>query len=213
MSDWDLLRVQILELVGDPSGSRYTNTLLVQAGIQAMRLYNNALPQIMILTEAIIAETDEVVLDEAQNLMSVIHVGIQTAGSNGLHVSSIAFTWSWANGLPFVRFPQPITGTLRVIYTASHNLAGLGDATVTTVPSVHHSLFSRLAAACAMQMRAELLREAYGQKSSEAQNIQNSSEKMLQQSQQQLDSLRYNQSISPEWGEKGWEVEAFAGEE
>jgi hypothetical protein len=62
-------------------------------------------------------------------------------------------------------------------------------------------------------IRAEVLREAYGQKSSEAQSIQNSAEKMLQQSQQQLDSLRYSQSISPEWGEKGWEVEALAGKE
>jgi len=36
---------------------------------------------------------------------------------------------------------------------------------------------------------------------------------MLQQSQQQLDALRYSQSISPEWGKKGWEVEALTGEE
>jgi hypothetical protein len=213
MSDWDLLRVQILELVGDPTGSRYSANLLSQAGIQALRLYSNALPLLKILTETIITETDEVVLDEALNLMSVINVGIQTTGSHGMHGSSIAFTWSWANGLPFIRFPQPITGTLRVIYTASHSLAGLGTDTVSTVPRVHYSLLNRLAAACAMQMRAEVLREAYGQKSSEAQSIQNSAEKMLQQSQQQLDALRYSQSISPQWEEKGWEMEALTGKE
>ncbi len=213
MSDWDLLRVRILELVGDPSGSRYTNSLLVQAGMQALRLYSNTLPQLKMLTEELTIETDEVVLSRAENLMSVISVGIYATNKSVAHPSSIAFTWSWANGLPFVRFPQPLIGTLRVIFTTSHSLAGLGDATVSTVPSVHHSLFSRLAAACAMQIRAEALREAYGQKSSEAQSIQNSAEKMLQQSQQQLDSLRYNQSISPEWGEKGWELETLAGEE
>ncbi len=168
MSDWESLLVQILELVGDSSGSRYSANLLSQAGLQALRLYSNALPQLKILTETIIMETDEVMLDEAQNLISVINVGIQTNGSYGLHVSSIAFTWSWVNGLPFVRFPLPVTGTLRVIYTASHNLAGLGGATLSTIPSVHYSLFNRLAAACAMQIRAELLREAYGQKSNEA---------------------------------------------
>jgi hypothetical protein len=127
MSDWDILRVRILELVGDPSGSRYKDSLLVQAGMQALRLYSNTLPQLMILKEVITSETDEIVLGEAENLMSVISVGLQAVNSKGVQSSSVAFTWSWANGLPFIRFPSPVAGTLRVIYTTGQSIEGLGD--------------------------------------------------------------------------------------
>ena len=36
-------------------------------------------------------------------------------------------------------------------------------------------------------------------------------EKMILHSRQQLDSLRYNQVLSPEWSAPGWQLETLAG--
>ncbi len=213
MSDWDTIKSRVVELLGDSDGSRYSDAVLEQAALQAIRMYTGVLPQIKSLLIEISTETDEITLEDAVGLVAVISVCWSSLGTEPVSTNSTAFTWSWADGIPYIRFPGMVCGTLRVIFSASHTLAGLCEETVTTVPDVHHSLLAWVTAGYALQSRAESIREAYGQKSSEAVSMQQSAEKMLLHSQQQLDSLRYNQSISPEWGSRGWELEALVGEE
>ncbi len=212
MSDWENIRTRMLELVGDSDGVRYTDSMLEQSALQAIRLYSNALPQLCQLLVEIPIAQDEIILEDAAGLNAVISV-CWCSGSSSNPPYTTAFTWSWANGIPVVRFPQTICGTLRVIYSASHTLEGVLEAEMTTVPLAHHDMLVWSGAGYAMQLRADVLREAYGQKSSESQSIANAAEKMILQSTQQLDSLRYNQCISPEWGGAGWELEALVGED
>lgn len=210
MSDWDTLKIRVLKLLGDSTGQRYTDAMLEQTALQAMRLYSSTLPQLCFLEIEVTEPVDEVTLEDAAGLSAVMSACWYTAAEN-VRLVSAAFTWSWSSGTPYLRFTQAQSGRLRIVYSASHTLAGLLDAAATTVPPVHFDLLAWTAAGYAMQLRADIVREAYGAKSSEAMNIAAAAEKMILHSKQQLDSLRYNQVLSPEWSAPGWQLETIAG--
>lgn len=209
MSDWDTLKTRILKLLGDSAGARYSDAMLEQAALQAIRLYSSTLPQLCLLEIEVPEPADEVTLEDAVGLSAVISACWYTA-DNSRPVPA-AFTWSWSGGIAYLRFTQVQSGRLRLVYSASHTLSGLLDAASTTVPPVHHGLLAWTAAGYAMQLRADFVREAYGAKSSEAKAIAAAADKMILHSKQQLDSLRYNQVLSPEWSSPGWQLEALAG--
>jgi len=209
MSDWDTLKISVLKLLGDSTGVRYSDAMLEQAALQAMRLYSSTLPQLCLLEIEVPEPADEVTLEDAVGLSAVISTCWYTA-ENTRPVSA-AFTWSWSSGMPYLRFTLAQSGWLRVIYSAGHALAGLLGAAATTVPPVHLDLLAWTVAGYAMQLRADIVREAYGAKSSEAKTIAAAAEKMILHSKQQLDSLRYNQVLSPEWSVPGWQLEMLAG--
>jgi hypothetical protein len=209
MSDWDTLKTRVLNLLGDSTGARYSDAMLEQAALQSVRLYSSTLPQLCFLEIEVPEPADEVTLGDAAGLSAVISASWYTA-ENTRPVPA-AFTWSWSSGTPYLRFLEAQSGRLRVVYSAGHTLAGLLGAGSTTVPPVHLDLLAWTAAGYAMQLRADVVREAYGAKSSEAMNIAVSAEKMILHSKQQLDSLRYNQVLSPEWSSPGWQLETLAG--
>ncbi|HQP09422.1 MAG TPA: hypothetical protein PLY85_10415, partial [Anaerolineaceae bacterium] len=210
MSDWDTLKASVLNLLGDSSGQRYSDAMLEQAALQALRLYSSTLPQLCFLEIEVPDPVDEVTLAEAAGLSAVISASWFTAAENARPVPA-AFTWSWSSGTPYLRFTQMQSGRLRIVYSASQTLEGLMDAAATSVPPVHFNLLAWTAAGYAMQLRADIVREAYGAKSSEAVTIAAAAEKMILHSHQQLDSLRYNQVLSPEWSAPGWQLETIAG--
>lgn len=209
MSDWDTLKTRVLNLLGDSGGARYSDVLLEQAALQAVSLYSSTLPQLCFLEVEVTEPVDEVTLEDAVGLSAVMSASWCCA-ENTRPVPE-AFTWSLSSGTPYLRFTQAQSGWLRVVYSAGHTLAGLLDAESTTVPPVHFDLLAWTAAGYAMQLRADAVREAYGAKSSEAVNISAAAEKMILHNRQQLDSLRYNQVLSPEWSSPGWQLETLAG--
>jgi hypothetical protein len=210
MSDWDTLKTRVLNLLGDSAGVRYSDAMLEQAALQAVRLYSGTLPQLCFLEIEVPEPVDEVTLEEAEGLSAVISASWYIGAGNTRPVPA-AFTWNWSAGVPYLHFPQAQSGRLRLVYSAGHTLAGLLGAEATTLPPVHFDLLSWTAAGYAMQLRADAVREAYGAKSSEAVTISAAAEKMILHSRQQLDSLRYNQVLSPEWSAPGWQLETAAG--
>ena len=210
MSDWDTLKTRVLNLLADSTGSRYSGAMLEQAALQAIRLYSGTLPQLCFLEIEVPEPVDEVTLEEAEGLSAVISASWYIGAGNTRPVLA-AFTWNWSAGVPYLRFPQAQSGRLRLVYSAGHTLEGLLGAAATSVPPVHFDLLAWTAAGYAMQLRADVVREAYGAKCSEAVNISAAAEKMILHSRQQLDSLRYNQVLSPEWSAPGWQLETLAG--
>ncbi|HQP09691.1 MAG TPA: hypothetical protein PLY85_11800, partial [Anaerolineaceae bacterium] len=72
MSDWDTLKTRVLNLLGDSAGVRYSDAMLEQAALQAVRLYSGTLPQLCFLEIEVPEPVDEVTLEEAEVLNAVI---------------------------------------------------------------------------------------------------------------------------------------------
>lgn len=175
MTDFTDLKAQVLENVGDPAGTRFTDALLMEAFREALRYFDDFYPQVAVDTITLENTEREVELDLLVNCKKIISVISPPDAINHQQEFSPPFYSYFRQAIPYLKFVgtyNPSIGDQFVItYVTSHWIDGLDDAEQTTIPYDQRALFVRGAGAIAKQMYALSINFDYGIKSSETDRL------------------------------------------
>lgn len=183
MTDLTGYRSKIRIVLGDTGSDRYDDAVLDGAVRWALAAYSKALPQVKTCSINVTAEGREQSLTALTDLLTVLEVNFPYQA--GCQTPAVLQQWYFyrrdGHGLLYISGRRsPMAGdVIRLTYTAWHTIAGLGDATVTTIPTAHETLFENGAAGKAAMMRGIHLVEAYGRKSEEPEKLKTWSEGLL----------------------------------
>lgn len=161
MTPIDDYRSRILTILGDSTGSRYSQTQVDEALRSALDEYSTACPA------NARASFTVVIPGKRQTISGLSHfqffIEVQWPADPDPEVNRVK-TWrsGFVDGVPQIQFSQerPQAGdVINLVFAAGHTIDGLDEAAVTTVPPVHESLLALGAAAHAAVARSTQISE------------------------------------------------------
>ena len=167
-------QTRVLQLLSDPAQKRFSTDLITEAARQALKDFSQTAPRIVITTLTL--TTARVIsLSTLTDLLYPVAI-IYPYDANIAPEDQVIqpFYFYQSAGVPTVELqgPDPIAGAaLRITYAAAHTINGLDSAAVTTIMTVHESFLIIGIAAYALDQRAGLLAETYGQRSTDVTRI------------------------------------------
>lgn len=156
-------RADMLTILGDAGGRRYSPSMLDMGLREALRVYRSFCPKKETIKQSVKA------IDGSSVLLPPLPPGveIQTARIDGGEWLEFATyqtdRWLYMN---LYGFPSmPAAGTqLQLTLSCPHTIKGLDDAQQTTVPDVHAVTVAEGAAGYAMRIRARSITEVFGKR-------------------------------------------------
>jgi hypothetical protein len=216
MTNLSEIITRVSSLLMDNSHQIWPEEALTESVRQALEEYNLAVPLTREESFPIENEDREILLDSLPGFREIVYIQYPWApGEAGGGARNQVRGWhSWfAGGKPYVavRGPRVLKpgSHLRVLYLASHTLAGLDGAENTTIPAEHNGVLVRGAASYAALSRAldKIELRDYGSRRIEPELLSNWGAAQAQSFRSALAALR--QSLppfpAPRWQLDRWE--------
>ncbi len=194
MTDLAGFRTRARQVLGDPAGTRFGDDLLDEALQWALAAYGKVLPQVKVGCLTVTTAEREQSLAELAGLVNILEVNYPyvNGGSLPLVFEKWYFYMREAAGYLYLgggRAPR-VGDVLRLVYTTRHTITGLNGAEQTSIPGTDEYMFANGAAGKAAMTRGVHLVEAYGNRISEPQKLQNWAEKMVMTFLSDLNTLK-----------------------
>jgi hypothetical protein len=182
MSDLAEFITRLRQTLGDPAGERYGESLLAEALRKALAGYDQAAPLVRIQDVIFAGDGRQQALAGLGGLLSLQQVVYPYVDENS--PATHAYTWYWLDGVAVLDLSTraaPRAGeTARLTFSARNTIAGLDGAAETSLPAEHDTALVEGAAAFAQMMRALSINEAY--------NNRNTQLDLLEESRRRLES-------------------------
>lgn len=188
------LNPRILQVLQDPTGKRYDESTLTEAVRQGLDLINRRLPNIVTRDFTVAASGRSQPLTGLENCLYLVSLCVNPAENSPELEPESGFSYRFQDGAPTLRFtgtsfPQT-SDVLRVTCALPHTLAGLDEATETTLPPACANALVDGAAAHACQQRAANLTEAYGARTVEVSRLLDLSRVLMERFEQSLSQFK-----------------------
>lgn len=178
MKTIDNYRANMLTILGDAGGRRYSPSMLDMGLREALPVYRSFCPRKETIKQSVKA------VDGSSVLLPPLppDVEIQTARIDGGEWLEFATyqtdRWLYMN---LYGFPSmPAVGTqLQLTLSCPHTIKGLDDAQQTTVPDHHAGTLIRGAAGYAMRIRARSVTEVFGKRPEDREALMNEAEQLI----------------------------------
>ena len=172
-------RADMLTILGDASGRRYTNNMLDMGIREALRNYCAFFPK---------KETINMRVSEIDGV-SIILSGMLPPDAQILTARNAAGYW-----LEFADYRtdqkiylniygkknMPAVGeNLKLEVAAPHSISGLGPATITTIPEAHEIMVCKGASGYAMRIRARSVTEVFGKRPEDREALMTQADQMI----------------------------------
>lgn len=194
-------RADMLTILGDAGGRRYTPSMLDMGLREALRVYRSFCPRKETVTQTVKA------VDGNSLLLPALppDVEIQTArieGGEWLYFAACQMD-RWLYLKPYGGFPGIVQAGTRLQLTLGcpHTIQGLDDAQQTTVPDVHALTVCTGAAGHAMRIRARSVTEVFGKRPEDRAALMDQAEKMIAAFLKQMNKITLTESYRQyPWG-------------
>jgi len=188
------LKQRLLQTLQDTSGKRYDDGTLDEAVRQGLDLINRRLPNIVTRDFTVAASGRSQPLTGLENCLYLVSLCVNPAKNSPELEPENGFCYRFEDGSPTLRFTGaafPRSGdVLRVTCAVPHTLAGLDEATETTLPSACVNALVDGAAAQACQQRAANLSEAYGARTVEVSHLLDLNQTLMERFEQSLSQFK-----------------------
>ena len=184
-------RSDVLTILGDASGRRYSESILDVGLRKALSTYGDFFPRKELIRASIAAvENDHAVVPwmfgEDTNVLSVKYHGeycpFAAYKEPGKLILNLADT--------------PAAGEmLEITVRTPHMIKGLDEKTQTTVPDAHCMILCTGAAGHAMQIRARSVTEVFGKRPEDREALTNQAEALLSEFKKELKSIARQDSL------------------
>ncbi len=214
MTDLAGFRTMARRVLGDPGGTRFADDVLDEALQWALIAYGKVLPQVKSGCLPVTTAGREQSLATLQELVNILEVNYPYVSGNPSPVAfekwyfytrdAAAYVYLGGNRIPAVG------EALRLVYTTGHTIAGLNGAPQTSIPAADETMFANGAAGKAALTRGIQLVEAYGNRISEPQKLQNWAEKMVMTFLSDLNTLKRSPLFAV-FAPAGWKLDRWDG--
>jgi hypothetical protein len=203
-------RTQVLQILGDPSGSRFDTDTLDEALRWALGEYGRAAPQVMTAEFTVTTAGREQDLSSLSGIGSILELYYPYTSGDESPTQQAGFYQYQRGGKLYATISGhnvPAVGdVMRITYTTGQTIENLDSATETSVLSTHEYVLASGAAGKAATMRAAALIEMYGSRQEEYTRLEAWGEKMLIEYADRLLMIKA-ENIFPGFRPQGWQLD------
>lgn len=213
MTNLTVFRTRILQLLGDPSGTRYATATLDEALSQALEEYSVAVPNLIIEEFTVVSPGREQLITTVPSFLNVLQAVYPfEGGASEQHRSDAFYAWHDGEYLAlYIGGPAvPAAGeVIQIYYTIPHSVENLNNAVATTINPAHDGLLSQGASAFCALLRAAQMVETPGKRLEDNANLQKWGQEQRSRFTSSLQSLANGHAHTPALPTAGWKLDGW----